>query len=143
MKKYWEQKEIVNKNYILERIGPDFIDYRRKYFYEGPSINDAPENQIYNRKLGRSIKETVEKKILGRQKKLDDKTKIFRESGEIHQWMYDKYSLKCLLEQIGFRLVEKVSAYESRNINWQKYSFLDIENDLARKPDSLFMEALK
>jgi len=66
----------------------------------------------------------------------------FRMSGEIHQWMYDRFSLKRLLEQAGFIEVLQTSAYESRIPNWAAYQ-LDTQDGKVRKPDSLFMEAIK
>ena len=39
---------------------------------------------------------------------------IFRGSGEVHQWMYDRYSLKRLLDQAGFVNVKICTANERR-----------------------------
>jgi predicted SAM-dependent methyltransferase len=66
----------------------------------------------------------------------------FRLEGEIHQWMYDRYSLKKLLEDIGFKDAQVKSGFESNIPDWQKYN-LDGSNGIIRKPDSLFMEAIK
>jgi hypothetical protein len=67
---------------------------------------------------------------------------VFRSSGEIHQWMYDRFSLKRLLEQAGFMNVEICTATESRIPEFEKYS-LDALNGIARKPDSIYIEASK
>jgi hypothetical protein len=67
---------------------------------------------------------------------------LFRDGGEVHQWMYDRYSLKRLLEQAGFVTVKVCMADESRIPNYQKYQ-LDTNNGIVRKPDSLFIEATK
>ena len=67
----------------------------------------------------------------------------FRKSGEIHQWMYDSYSLGKLLKEVGFRNIKKCEAHESSIDIFSSY-FLDMEPDgSVRKPDSLFMEAVK
>lgn len=66
----------------------------------------------------------------------------FRASGEIHQWMYDRYSLKRLLENAGFVDVKICTANESRIPDYEKYS-LDVSNGVVRKPDSLYIEASK
>lgn len=66
----------------------------------------------------------------------------FRKQGEIHQWMYDRYSLKKILEEQGFVNVKKMSAFTSEIKEWDSYK-LDGENGKIRKPDSLFMEAYK
>jgi hypothetical protein len=67
----------------------------------------------------------------------------FRQSGEVHQWMYDRYSLKRLLEHCGFSGVVQRSAKESYIENWHQFN-LDTEPDGSiYKPDSLYMEAVK
>ncbi|MFT6735317.1 MAG: putative SAM-dependent methyltransferase [Polaribacter sp.] len=67
---------------------------------------------------------------------------IFRNRGEVHQWMYDRYSLKRLLENAGFKDVKVCTAHESRIFKFEKYS-LDVANGNVRKPDSLYIEATK
>ncbi|MFC7300111.1 class I SAM-dependent methyltransferase [Herminiimonas aquatilis] len=67
---------------------------------------------------------------------------IFRDSGEVHQWMYDRYSLRRLLGQAGFVNVKICAADESQIPEYEKYS-LDVLNGVARKPDSLYIEAFK
>lgn len=65
----------------------------------------------------------------------------FRCSGEIHQWMYDRFSLAKALENSGFANVEQAGAAESRIAGWSAFC-LDTEPDgRIYKPDSLFMEA--
>ncbi len=66
----------------------------------------------------------------------------FRSEGEIHKWMYDRYSLKKLLESVGFKEIQQKTAFESNIPEWGKYN-LDGSNGVVRKPDSLFMEAIK
>ena len=67
---------------------------------------------------------------------------VFRGSGEVHQWMYDRYSLKRLLNEAGFVNVKICAANESRIPEYEKYS-LDVLNGIVRKPDSLYIEARK
>jgi predicted SAM-dependent methyltransferase len=67
---------------------------------------------------------------------------IFRSSGEIHQWMYDRYSLKRLLENAGFVDVKICSANESCIPEFENYQ-LDVVNNKVRKPDSIYVEAYK
>ena len=67
---------------------------------------------------------------------------IFRGKGEIHRWMYDRYSLTRLLEQVGFADVRICEASESRIPAFDSYS-LDSINNVIRKPDSLFIEGSK
>jgi len=66
----------------------------------------------------------------------------YRLSGEVHQWMYDRYSLKRLLDAAGFIEAKVVAATESNIPKFQDFN-LDIVNGAVRKPDSLFIEARK
>lgn len=67
----------------------------------------------------------------------------FRQGGEIHQWMYDRFSLKCLLNKCGFIDVIQRSASDSYIPDWGSFN-LDTQPDRnIYKPDSLFMEAIK
>lgn len=68
---------------------------------------------------------------------------LFRSRGEIHQWMYDRVSLKGLLVQAGLVDVACASARSSLVEGWEAFH-LDTEPDgTVYKPDSLFMEGRK
>jgi predicted SAM-dependent methyltransferase len=67
----------------------------------------------------------------------------FRASGEVHKWMYDRCSLSALLNQVGFQQLKVCAPEESLIPAFNSYS-LDINADgTTRKPDSLFLEAVK
>ena len=67
----------------------------------------------------------------------------FRQGGEVHQWMYDRYSLSVLLEKSGFGRILRRTATESYIPEWARFN-LDTEPDgTVYKPDSLFMEGIK
>lgn len=68
---------------------------------------------------------------------------LFRLSGEIHQWMYDEYSLRTLLSDSGFENIRRYAANSSRIENWNEY-FLDVDpNGFEHAPSALFMEGTK
>lgn len=67
----------------------------------------------------------------------------FRQSGEVHQWMYDSYSLAGLLKKCGLENIIQRTATESYISNWTRFN-LDTEPDgIVYKPDSLYMEAIR
>jgi SAM-dependent methyltransferase len=66
----------------------------------------------------------------------------FKMGGEMHQWMYDRYSLPQLLSAAGFDTIEIKTAYDSNILNYEKYS-LDTYQGKARGASSLFIEAQK
>jgi len=62
---------------------------------------------------------------------------------EVHHWMYDRYSLKKLLQETGFIEIQTLPADESNIPEFNRY-LLDIQpTGEVRKPDSFFMEARK
>jgi predicted SAM-dependent methyltransferase len=66
----------------------------------------------------------------------------FRMSGEVHQWMYDRVSIRQMLKEAGFTDIIIQTAHESQIPNWTSYN-LDTENGQTYKPESLFVEAKK
>jgi len=67
----------------------------------------------------------------------------FRTGGEVHRWMYDRYSLSALLQQTGFDNVRVRTAEDSFIPDWMGFH-LDTEPDgTVYKPESLFVEARK
>jgi hypothetical protein len=67
----------------------------------------------------------------------------FRLSGEVHQWMYDCYSLRKLMIDCGFVQVRTCAPNESSIADFKGYC-LDTNGDGSTyKPDSFFMEGRK
>lgn len=67
----------------------------------------------------------------------------FRDGGEVHKWMYDRLSLGRLLAECGFADARVCRADESCIAEFNSYHLDTDENGETRKPDSLFMEAIK
>ncbi len=67
----------------------------------------------------------------------------FRLGGEPHLWMYDRYSLGRLLKQAQFQWIQRRSAAASYCLTFDAYHLDTLPSRHVRKPDSLFMEALK
>ena len=67
---------------------------------------------------------------------------VFRGGGEVHRVMYDQVSLARVLVENGFVSPQKHTAFESWIPNYSEYE-LDVVAGVVRKPDSLFMEALR
>ena len=67
----------------------------------------------------------------------------FRMSGEVHLWMYDRYSLTRLLEQHGFEDARVLAAGESAIPDWRRFQ-LDVDpNGVPLKPDLIYVEGRK
>lgn len=67
----------------------------------------------------------------------------FRLTGEVHYWMYDRYSLAQLLLAAGFRDPTQYTAKTSSIPNWSRYNLDTLPDGTIIKPDSLFMEAIR
>lgn len=153
MARYLCRKEIPNDEYVFRRIGDEGRNIHSNFLR---SIEDSIEsitstqakiksrNISYLSRIKNKIFRVLFKDELEELRNNHDALKLgrFKMSGEIHQWMYDRYSLKKLLSTCGFGEVRIVSAFESSIEDWSKYQ-LDVKADSVRKPDSLFMEAKK
>jgi len=67
----------------------------------------------------------------------------FRTDGEIHHCMYDRFSLRSLLETIGFTDIRITTASKSCIPHWKEYQLDADKNGIPHKPDSLYLEARK
>jgi predicted SAM-dependent methyltransferase len=67
---------------------------------------------------------------------------LFRSTGEVHRWMYDRFSLARLLTRSGFHEVQQRGAAESAIPGFADYE-LDTDGPRVRKPDSLFVEGVR
>jgi predicted SAM-dependent methyltransferase len=136
MGKYLQKPQMLNEEFVFSRIGEEGKLFRKEYLTTKQNTLDLTVKVSNKEKLKNKLY-----KLLGINK---DAMKIgnFRLSGEIHQWMYDRYSLTKLLMNSGGNEIIIRSAFESYITNWSDYN-LDGVNGVTRKPDSLFIEAIK
>lgn len=149
MAKYLFQDELKNEEFVYSRIGTEAKTIRESYFKN--KISQKPDHKIEPRNLLLSKFKNLFKidfyKNKLKQKLFSDDLKYiqtgkFRHSGEIHQWMYDRYSLSKLLNECGFTEIKIRTAFESYIPEWNNYE-LESKNGYIYKSDSLFMEAIK
>jgi ubiquinone/menaquinone biosynthesis C-methylase UbiE len=125
------REKIPNEAFVLKRVGTDVLKWREA------AKNPSPRKKITWQDVKRKMRKTITSLMPGAIRKPLEIGQ-FRTGGEIHQWMYDRYSLKRLLEKNGFSQVEQRTAITSYISNWQDYG-LDNPTETA----SLFMEAIK
>ena len=141
-----------NKDFIIERCGQQVTPHLKQALLE-PDSKESLSNTIpihlrikmsLNKILQKSFwKDWLSLKFLGNEDYQALNNGRFWNSGEIHKHMYDRFSLKQLLTQIGFRTIAIKSAKESDIAGWADF-FLDFtQNGIPRKPDSLYLEAIK
>jgi predicted SAM-dependent methyltransferase len=138
-----QQPGLPNEDYIVERIG--FVG--RAYIEKGRrEANGEEDKQPVLDKLKRVTPQKLVShlRVRLRDKLASEALRIgsFRLGGEIHMWMYDRYSLGRLLTQVGFVNPRQVDAYSSSIPGWKDYE-LDVKEGAVFDPTSLFMEAQK
>lgn len=148
---YLSREHIPNKEFILNRMGieaKNLIEAVRQQCLQ-PQFTPVQEGQTkcLFKQIYRFLRyplyrrELLLKKLLGQEYRTLQIGR-FRQSGEVHQWMYDRYSLKILLEQCGLKNIIQRTATESYISDWPSFN-LDTDLDgTVYKPDSLFMEAI-
>ena len=152
---YLRKDPLPNQKFVFDRIG-----------HEGREIVDGIRLQSLNNENQRSSsnisKPSIARRVYGRilsaarnARKLIRSSTVkkvaatnfaigrFRLGGEVHQWMYDRFSLGRLLAEAGFCEPVLRSATESSIPDWSRFQ-LDTRSDgTVNKPDLFFMEAIK
>jgi predicted SAM-dependent methyltransferase len=151
---YLQQQPIPNEQFVFERIGEE----GRNLVY---SLRHSYTTQVVN-KSGVVTLSSVAQRIAGLRRRLVEKISLmllscflsadkmkafeigqFRLSGEVHQWVYDRYSLAKLLLAIGFRDPVRLTASTSQIPNWTSFNLDTLPDGTLIKPDLFYMEAIK
>lgn len=143
---FLSQSFMYNESFVRERIGLEIDNYfSKKILVNQQTFLDRFKSQNPSQLL-KKIRYLIAQKLVlllaGSAAVQAFEEGIFRQSGEIHKWMYDRFSLYRLLEETGFIEIKVCRADESRIPNFNDYE-LDMSEGQIRKPDSLYMEAIK
>lgn len=150
MGKILKQKNLVNEHYLVTRgmtsgNRRDTQSLYSKTMVMFKDFKNASEMVIILTKvLGYTKRKIVKLKrrtfnfLLGEKYRIGD----FRLSGEVHQWMYDRFSLSRLLSNAGFEDIKVKNSYESEIPDWELFE-LDVKDGRAYAPSGLFIEAKK
>jgi SAM-dependent methyltransferase len=145
---FFRQEPIPNWDFIVSRLGAEAKSALAASRAQiAPSTGESRRTTSKWLYIARNLGSVLRNKIVRTVLTVDDREALqvgrFRRQGEIHQWMYDSYSLARLLGEAGFFEARQCTATLSRIPNWTAYG-LDSEPDgTTYKPDSLFMEAIK
>jgi predicted SAM-dependent methyltransferase len=143
----YRKGEAINSDFIFKRMGVKLKNIN----IDNNIINNNHLKEVNKKDISQYLKSKIRnfkiktlflKMILRNEYKFYESGK-FRMNGEVHQWMFDRFSLTRLLENSGYKNIKVCTAFESRITNWNSY-FLDVTKEgNIRKPDSLFIEANK
>lgn len=143
MVKYVADRAKNNDAYLLERNGEELRGLMTQIRSEHPTPPAGNNGQAASGRPRIRVRQKLLQLLLGKSYPLLEEVR-FRHSGEIHQWMYDRFSLAELLREAGFRSSHPTTAFESKIPNWPSFKLDgDPVTGRVRKPDSLFMEAVK
>lgn len=151
---YMLQNPIPNEQFVFDRIGEE----GRNLVY---SLRMSDTTQVVN-KLGVGIFSSVAQRIAVLRRRLVEQIRLmllmsllgadgmkaleigrFRLSGEVHQWVYDRYSLAKLLLAVGFCDPVRMTANTSQILNWTSFNLDTLSDGTVIKPDLFYMEAIK
>lgn len=123
---------------LVDRVGIDAA---------GPSDVRSPRDiATMSRRAWKLVAEGLVKLVaallLGKEGVVSVREGLFRRSGEVHRWMYDRYSLRRLLAEAGLSDIRTCGPAESAIARFADYG-LDVSNGVTRKPNSLYVEARK
>jgi len=153
MLEWFRQQPLPNQDFVFQRVGEEARDLIRNSRL-APSKN--------GRRIALSLSQ-VTSSIFRMASKLNSlrlRTKIgelflgkedlnalrvgrFRMGGEVHQWMYDRFSLTRLLREAGFVKPIQMDAGKSQIPDWLDYGLDTLRDGTVIKPDLIFMEAVK
>ncbi|QHT70544.1 methyltransferase domain-containing protein [Rhodocytophaga rosea] len=143
MADYIFQGNLANESFVYARHGLEAKNLRKEFLNakdqnKHQNTTDSLYNRVFN--FG-AYKRKLIKLLLGKEY-ISYEIGKFRMSGEIHQWMYDRFSLSRLLLQTGFKNPVKMTAFSSSFPEWNTFELESKEGEIF-KPDSLYMEAFK
>ena len=131
------------QSFVRDRIGHEVDGYWNKPAHHSlwKRIRSANSKMIFQ--YGRNVvAKALVHAVAGQNAAKAFEIGTFRQSGEIHYRSYDCYSLKKILTAAGFNQTKLCHASESQIQNFSHYE-LDIVNGEIRKPDSIYIEAVK
>jgi predicted SAM-dependent methyltransferase len=148
---YLSQSPLPNEDFIYERIGEEGRNIVR--VLREQSINNSDRSSGRTEEVGRrkstptlqTLRSKIRRRLLTRWLGSDWRRPLeigrFRLAGEVHQWMYDRYSLARLMLTAGFQDPVRQGATESQITDWPGFNLDTLADGTIVKPDSLFMEA--
>jgi predicted SAM-dependent methyltransferase len=140
-----------NKEFILSRCGEQVRNVldgclnkkNKSVSFASPPIHLKINEILFRFSFIAWLKENFLKFILNDSEFNALKIGLFQLSGETHKHMYDQFSLKRLLHTVGFTKITKQTHKSSFINSWETFYLDNTPSAKPRKPDSLYMEALK
>jgi predicted SAM-dependent methyltransferase len=149
MLRFLMQREIPNQEFIVKRIGVEGDDLIKQIStWKGKKVPHRKKPSLYDMvplgRYGRALlKWLLHSKNLEQDLRALEIGRFRLNSGEVHQWAYDRYSLAKILLEAGFTEPKKCAHGESRIPEWKSFHLEVTPEGVVEKPDLLVMEAVK
>ncbi|HKQ03911.1 MAG TPA: methyltransferase domain-containing protein [Blastocatellia bacterium] len=144
---FFRQYPLPNEQFVYERIGQEgreIVESLRAGASERPSKRGMIRLAGQLGRTGlRRIRNTLLELLAGPDAVRALRIGRFRLGGEVHQWMYDRYSLSRLLIEAGFHSPLHQSAVSSQIPHWTSYNLDTLADGTVIKPDLFYMEAIR
>ena len=138
------KEHLENEAFVYQRIGWEGRTIRENILKSRRKNKNKQSIEVPKPSMKRRMKDAILNLIIKDWpfKRQALEVGLFRLGGEVHQWMYDRYSLKLLLKDLRFIEITQKKAEESEIESFSSFGLEKMNGDI-RKPDSLFMEAKK
>jgi predicted SAM-dependent methyltransferase len=147
MLQYLNQKPLPNEGFVLGRIGEEGREILEQ-------LRSRPDSQTMPNSIVSSFKNAVVstpsrmrtnllRRLLGSDGARALAIGQFRLGGEVHQWMYDSFSLRRTLERAGFVNIRLHGPTSSDIPEWSTFHLDVTPEGRVNKPDLFFAEARK
>ena len=145
MLRYLRRQPLPNEQFIVQQIGDEGRKLIEQIRRQETTPNKGFRALLYQRvrAIAQFLRDRLLAVVAGRKAARALSIGRFRLSGEVHHWMYDRFSLARELMAAGFHEPIVRSPSESAIPDWSRFR-LDVQSDgTINKPDLLFMEAMK
>jgi predicted SAM-dependent methyltransferase len=150
MMAYLRQDPLPNEAFVIERIGEEgrgLLDVLRRTRQAPPSgrrrSGAARFVAANRRRLGEFVRYGLLRALFGQGARRALDVGRFRRGGEVHHWMYDRFSLARLLTAAGLCRPIQQSATSSLIPDWVTFNLDTLADGTVTKPDLFYMEAIK
>lgn len=138
MRRLLDDEHLPNRAFVYARIGCEMTGNGAST--TRPSFTARVKHTLTTLRRGAAVAAAAV--VFGREGYRDLEEVLFRRSGEVHRWMYDRVALTRVLTSHGFEAVAQCSAIDSRLPGFAGFE-LDASGGRVHKPDSLFIEGVK
>jgi len=161
MAEYFVEQIRHNEAFVVERIGAEALELLQAARGAAPPAAAEPRARAWGRVFhGLRRPGLVARRAAGVARRLggggvdvllrllgvdEDAVRVvrFRSRGEIHKWMYDRYSLARLMRRAGLADPHEVAPGASSIAEWASYHLDRLPDGTVIKPDAIVMEAVR